>query len=59
MDRMRISKKDRQKLIETLNTALMLYVPTENRKSFAEFIADKLDVDFKSHFIAAVLNEDA
>lgn len=52
-----MTKKERASLIRTLNTALVLYVPVENREPMVVMIADHLALDFPQHFVQACLAE--
>lgn len=50
-----MTKKERADLIRTLNTALVLYVPPENREPMAVMIADHMQMPFPDHFVKACL----
>jgi hypothetical protein len=53
-----LTKKDRKDLIAALNVALTIYVQPEDRKAFAEHVADRLNVPFKDHFVQACIAQD-
>lgn len=53
-----ISKKDRQRLIDALNTAMTLNVADEQaRKNIAVAVAQGLELPFIDHFVQACVKK--